>query len=122
MYKVLILDHQLVHVMQIKQALDAHGGKYQTSYLTSPNGVLAKLDFERPDALLLNPWMPRLDTAHLLPTILGTPAFEALVVIVLSDRDTNTIQNFCVEHDLHGYYSKHMDLTQIPQFLDQFFE
>lgn len=122
MHKVMILDHQLVHVMQIKQALESHTYPYAVSFLTSPNGVLAKLDYERPDALLINPWMPRLDIDALLPTILGTPVFEAMVIVVLSDRDTNTIQDFCVAHDLHGYYSKHMDLNQVPAFLDQFFE
>ena len=117
--KVLVLDHKLLDVMTVKKSLQEHG--YQITYLTSPNGVLAKLDFERPDALLVNPWMPRLDIDNLLATVLNTPVFEEMVVVVLSDRDATELQNFCLEYDLHGYYSKSRDLEKIGAFLDHFF-
>lgn len=118
--KVMILDNNLIDVMAIQKALEAHG--YGVVRLTSPNGVLAKLDYERPDVLLVNPWMPRLDVAELIGTLGQAAEFEDMVLIALGDQDAATLQAFCIEHDLHGYYSKTMDLHGLGTFLDNFFE
>lgn len=118
--KVLVIDHNLLDVMKVQDSLTRAG--YDVVRLTSPNGVLAKIDYERPDALLINPWMPRLDAESIVHMLTGAPEFEAMVIVALSDQDAATLQAFCVEHDLHGYFSKSMDLTTVGGFLDNFFE
>ena len=118
--KVLLLDDNLLEVMKIEKSLKASG--YDVARLTSPNGVLAKIDYEKPEVLLINPWMPRLDVGDLLEMLASAPEFEDLVVVALGDKDAATLQAFCIEHDLHGYYSKSMDLSKIGLFVDNFFE
>jgi len=118
--KIMILDNNLLDVMHIERTLVEHG--YVVVKLTSPNGVLAKIDYECPDALLINPWMPRLDVAELLATLSMAPEFEEMVVVAIGNQDAATLQAFCIEHDLHGYFSKTMDLNELGTFLDTFFE
>jgi len=117
--KVLILDNSLLDVIAIENVLDEAG--YDVVKLTSPNGVLAKIDYERPDALLINPWMPRLDSADIIATLASAPEFEEMVLIAIGETDAATLQAFCIEHDLHGYFSKTMDLNGLADFLDNFF-
>lgn len=117
--KVLILDNNLMDVITVEQALVESG--YQVEKLTSPNGVLAKIDYERPDVLLINPWMPRLDAIDIIQTLGGAPEFEEMVLVAIGDSDAATLQAFCIEHDLHGYFSKSMDLSGLGHFLDNFF-
>jgi len=117
--KVMLLDNSLLDVMAMQKSLQAAG--YEVVRLTSPHGVLAKIDYERPEVLLVNPWMPRLDAIELIETLAMAPEFEDMVVVAVSERDAATLQAFCIEHDLHGYFSKSMDLDGIGEFLGNFF-
>lgn len=118
--RVMLLDHSLLDVMKMEKALLERG--YDVLRMTSPNGVLAKIDYECPDVLLINPWMPRLDVAELLATLTSSEKFQDMVIVALGDKDAPTLQAFCIEHDLHGYFSKTMDIKSIGGFLDNFFE
>ena len=118
--KVLVIDSSLLDVMKIEKVL--HGRGYEVVRLTSPHGVLAKIDYENPDVLLIDPWTPRLDAPEVLATVASAPKFEDMVVVAIGNRDAATLQAFCVEHDLHGYFSKTMDLDGLGVFLDNFFE
>lgn len=118
--KVMVLDNQLMDVIAVQKSLEEAG--YVVVKLTSPNGVLAKIDYERPDVLLVNPWMPRLDVPELVATLAMAPEFQDMVVVAIGEQDAATLQAFCIEHDLHGYFSKTMDLTGVGEFLTNFFE
>jgi len=120
MIRVMVLDHKLMDVIKLKKALA--GMDFEVQPLTSPNGVLAKLDYERPDILVVNPWMPRLDIDNLIGTIIHTPVFETMVLVAWSDRTAEELQAFCLERDMHGYYSKSNPVDQLGAFLMQFFE
>ena len=65
--KVMILDDDLLDVIAHRDALCDCG--YEVTVLTSSNGVLAKIDYERPDVLLVNPWMARLNESELMQTL-----------------------------------------------------
>lgn len=118
--KVLIIDANLLDVLSAEERLVAGG--FSVSRLTSPNGALAKVEFERPDILLLDITMPRLNVQEILEGLRADPSLEEIVVVLFSDLDAPTLQAMCIDNDIHGYFSKSMDITRIAEFLEQFYE
>jgi len=117
--KVLLIDSNIMDVLRAERSLSAAG--FVVARLTTPNGALAKIEFERPDALLLDITMSRLNVQELLDGVKSDPALEDLVVVLFSDLDATTLQAMCVDHDMHGYYSKSMDIDRVGEFLQQFY-
>jgi two-component system KDP operon response regulator KdpE len=118
--KVMILDDNILDVMEAEKYLKAGG--YEVVTLSSPNGALSKIDFERPEILLLDIGMPRLNIADLLETLRGSTEYEDLVIVLFSDLDADKLQKMCIENDINGYFCKSMDVKQIASFLDNFYE
>jgi CheY-like chemotaxis protein len=118
--KVLVLDDNLLDVMEVEEHLEAGG--YTVVTLSSPNGVLSKIDYEEPEILLMDLQMPRLDIEELLETLRGAREYEDLVIVLFSDMDAEKLQNFCIDNDINGYFCKSMDVSQIAEFLDNFYE
>ncbi len=117
--KVLLIDSNIMDVLRAERSLSAAG--FLVARLTTPNGTLAKIEYERPDALLLDITMSRLNVQELLDGVKSDPSLEDLVVVLFSDLDAGTLQSMCVDHDLHGYYSKSMDIDRVGEFLQQFY-
>lgn len=95
---------------------------YTVSRLTSPHGALAKIEYERPDILLLDITMPRLNVQEILAGLRADAEMEEIVVVLFSDLDAPTLQQMCVDNDIHGYFSKSMDIKRIAEFINQFYE
>lgn len=118
--KVLLIDSNIMDVLRAERSLTGAG--FVVARLTTPNGVLAKIEYERPDALLLDITMARLNVQELLDGVKSDPSLEDLVVVLFSDLDAGTLQSMCVDHDIHGYYSKSMDIEGVGEFLQQFYD
>jgi CheY-like chemotaxis protein len=118
--KVMILDDQLVDVMEAEEHLD--DGGYEIVTLSSPNGALSKIDFEEPDILMLNIQMERLNADDLVETLRSSPDYSDLVVVIYTDMEAEELQQYCIDNDINGYFCKSMDISQIAEFLDNFFE
>lgn len=118
--KVLILDDNIMDVMEVEDGLAK--GDYEVVHLASPNGALSKIEYETPEILLLEIQMKRLNTEDLLVTLRQTPAYDEMVIVVFSDMDADDLHQFCVDNELNGYFCKSMDVSQIADFLDNFYE
>lgn len=118
--KVLILDDNILHVMRAARSLEANG--YSVVRMSSPNGALAKIEFERPEVLLLELKMSRLHVDGLLDKLRQNPDLEDLIVVLFSDLEADVLQQYCIDHDIHGYYCKSMDIDAVGDFLDNFYE
>lgn len=118
--KVMVLDENLMDVMKAEKHLRAGG--YDVVTLTTPNGALSKIDYERPEVLLLDYEMPRLNVHDLLETLRANEDYEDLVIVLYSDMDAEKLQKICIDNDINGYFCKSMDITQIADFLNQFYE
>ncbi len=118
--KVMILDGNILDVMEAENYLKKGG--YEVVTLTSPNGALSKIDYERPEILLFDIEMDRLNVNDLLDTLRSSPDYEELVVVLFSDMDAERLQKLCIENDINGYFCKSMDVSQIAEFLDNFYE
>lgn len=118
--KVLILDDNVLHVMRAARSLEARG--YTVVRMSSPNGALAKVEFERPEVLLLELKMSRLHVDDLLEKVRGNRDLDDLIIVLFSDLEADVLQQYCIDHDIHGYYCKSMDLDAVGEFLDNFYE
>ena len=119
-HKVMIIDDNLIDVMEAEKHLKEGG--YEVVRLSSPNGALSKIDYEEPEILLLDVEMERLNADELIETLRRSPEHEELVVVVYSDREADDLQQYCVENDINGYFCKSMDVSQIDDFIDNFFD
>jgi PleD family two-component response regulator len=118
--KVLIIDDNILDVMEAEKYLREAG--YDVAKLASPNGCVAKIDYEKPEILLIDISMSRLNAQELFSTVQNSPEHEDLIIVLFSDLDAETLRGICVEHDFHGYFCKSMGLHQIGKFLDNFYE
>ncbi len=117
--KVLILDENIMDVMEVEEYLQEGG--YEVVHLASPNGAISKIEYEDPEILLIDVEMKRLNTEDLLAS-LEDSRYEDMVVVAFSDMDADDLHEFCVEKELNGYFCKSMDVTQIAEFLNNFYE
>ncbi len=118
--KVLILDDNILDVMEVEKYLEQGG--YGVVHLASPNGALSKIEFEKPEILLLDIEMKRLNVDDLLSTLRESPDYDELVVVAFSDMDADDLQQFCIDNEINGYFCKSMDIQQIADFLDRFYD
>ncbi|RAL25196.1 hypothetical protein DL240_03015 [Lujinxingia litoralis] len=118
--KVMILDDNILDVMEVEQNLQ--GGGYQVVHLATPNGALSKIEYERPEILLVDVAMKRLNIDDLLGSLQASPDYDEMVIVAYSDMDADKLQQFCVDNEMNGYFCKSMDVTQIGGFLDKFYE
>lgn len=118
--KVMIVDENVLDVMKAEAPL--RRGGYEVVKMSTPNGVLAKLDYERPEILLLDVTMARLNVAGLMEEIRQSSEHADLIIVLLSELDAEVLQQWCREYDIHGYYCKSMDVSKIPEFLNNFYE
>ena len=118
--KVLIIDNNILDVMEAEKYLAESG--YEVSKLASPSGCIAKLDYDRPDILLIDISMPHLNAQELFDSVRHNREHEDLIVVLFSDLEAETLQSICIEHDFHGYFSKSIGLDQISAFLDNFYD
>jgi CheY-like chemotaxis protein len=106
-------------VLKVEKHLIRDG--FTVSKLTGANGALARIEYERPDVVLLDITMPRLNVQDVLDALRSDEELEDVVVVLFSNLDGPTLQAMCQENNIHGYFSKSMDMTRIGQFIDQFF-
>lgn len=118
--KVMILDDNILDVMKVEEYLEEGG--YEVVKLSSPNGVISKIEYEDPEILLLDLQMERLSLEELLDDLRGSADFQDLVIVLFSDMKAEKLQQYCVNNDINGYFCKSMDVSQIASFLDKFYE
>ena len=118
--KVLILDEKILDVMEVEEYLKKGG--YEVVHLASPNGALSKIEFEEPEILLIDVAMRRLNVDDLLHSLRELPSYEEMVIVAFSDLGADELQEFCIQNEINGYFCKSMDVEQIADFLDRFYE
>ena len=78
--KVMLLDDNIMDVMEAEDYL--REGGYDVVTLSSPNGALSKIEYERPEILLLDLHMPRLNTQDLIDTLRASEEYEDMVIVL----------------------------------------
>jgi CheY-like chemotaxis protein len=117
--KIMLVDDNIISMMVTADILSAHG--YAVVQTTSPNGCVAKLDYESPDVLLVDVTMPRLAFDDLVRNIQSAKEHANLIVVLFSSGDPQKLEQMCMDKDIHGYFCKEMDVTRLPEYVDYFF-
>ncbi len=117
-HKVLIVDEDVISVIAAEEAL--RGDAYETAHLTTPAGFWAKLDYEKPDLLLIDVYMRLFNSTSILEQLRSEEAYEDVAIVIFSDRSAEELQEVCVEKDINGYFCKTQEITQLPEFLKNF--
>ncbi len=118
-HKVLIVDEDVLLVLEAERALR---DGYDVVHLTSPSGFWAKVDYEKPDVLLVDITMRMLDTGDVLDRLRTEEAYEDLAIVLFSNKDAEELQQLCVDNDINGYFCKSQEIAQLPEFLENFLE
>ena len=117
--KIMLVDDNIISMMVTADVLSSHG--YTVVQTTSPNGCVAKLDYESPDILLVDIKMPRLAFDDLIRSIQSSNDHAALIVVLFSSGDPREMEQICLDKDIHGYFCKEMDTSRLPEYIDYFF-
>ena len=117
--KIMLVDDNIISTMVTVDVLRQHG--YDVVQTTSPNGCIAKVDYEEPDVLLVDIDMPRLAFDDIVRSIQTDSTHSELMFVLFSNRPPRELDTLCNSKDLHGYFSKKMDVTRLPEYLGYFF-
>ncbi|MFA5623852.1 MAG: hypothetical protein WC966_02185 [Bradymonadales bacterium] len=118
MLKIMLFDHEVMDVIEAEIALSKHG--FSTIKLTGSYAILPKIDFEKPDILLFNPDIPNFNADAFLESLRLEPKLENLVIVAIAYGEEKRIEEFCLKHDLHGYFLKNNGFVDLGEFLSQF--
>lgn len=120
MPKAMILDSELTDVIALENKLVSAG--YDVCTLTGPYGVLAKIDYEKPDILLFNPNMVSLDADALLLTISASNHRKRMVIVLIGTGDAKALEEYCRSMKLHGFFLKGNGFIGIVDYLQHFYD
>lgn len=103
-YKILVVDDEKAIVDVIRTNLEYEGYDVVTAY----DGLeaLEKVDQEKPDLVILDIMMPKLDGYEVLQALRGQPETQDIPVIVLTAYPSDIGAMAAFRHDVDSYLSK----------------
>lgn len=118
--RVMIYDSVLADVLSLEAACLA--GDCAVVKAISGVGIWDRLRFFSPDVLLFEPFSGDFDVDDFFEHLSEYSEFESLMTVVCSGRGAEDLHHFCMVHDLHGYFMKDLDSSELVPFLRCFFE
>ncbi len=117
-HKVMILDDDFMSLLLTEDVLLK--ADFSVVRMSAPHGCLAKLDYEKPDVLLVDITMKHLAVDDLLDSIQDSLEYNDLVIVLYSDMKAQALEKICHAKDINGYFCKSMEVQKLPDFLKQF--
>ena len=117
--KVMLIDDNIISLMVTAEVLTTHG--YTVSKTASAKGCIAKLEYEAPDVVLVDPTMPLLAMDQLLDAIRSEDIDKDVSVVLFSDKPPKELVSMCQLKNMNGYFSKSIEVTRLPEYIDVFF-
>lgn len=114
-HKVMIIDGNVLDVLAAERSLRTAG--FTVCHLTAAAGAAARLEYEEPDVLFLDPTMPRLAVAELLKVLEAAPFADTTLIMLFMKGDKATLEAKVEEHGAHGYYGKTEPIAELGPFL-----
>ncbi|MBE9005011.1 response regulator [Fortiea sp. LEGE XX443] len=87
---IIVCDDCAVNCFLIQTMLEIEG--YQVDTATSGNAVLAKIEFERPDLLLLDVTMPDIDGYEVVRRIQQNKTLQSLPILMITGHEEEFIE------------------------------
>ena len=117
--KVMLIDDNIISLMVTAEVLTTHG--YTVAKTASAKGCVAKLEYELPDLVLVDPSMPQLGIDRLLDAINADDINKEIAIVLFSDRPVSELKDTCKSKNMNGYFSKSIEVTRLPEYIDVFF-
>ena len=117
--KVMLIDDNIISLMVTAEVLSTHG--YTVSKTASAQGCIAKIEYEEPDVVLIDPAMPRLPMDRLLDTIRNGDMEKDVSVVLFSDQPAKALIEASQAKNMNGYFSKSIEVTRLPEYMENFF-
>ena len=117
--KVMLIEDNIISLMVTAEVLTTHG--YTVSKTASAKGCIAKLEYEAPDVVLVDPTMPLLAMDQLLDAIRSEDIDKDVSVVLFSDKPPKELVSMCQLKNMNGYFSKSIEVTRLPEYIDVFF-
>ena len=100
--KVMLIDDNIISLMVTAEVLTTHG--YTVSKTASAKGCVAKLEYELPDVILVDPSMPQLGIDRLLEAINADDLEKDIAIVLFSDRPIEELKEACKSKNMNGYF------------------
>ena len=117
--KVMLIDDNIISLMVTAEVLSTHG--YTVAKTASAQGCIAKIEYEEPDVVLIDPAMPRLPMDRLLDTIRNGDMEKDVSVVLFSDQPAKMLIETSQAKNMNGYFSKSIEVTRLPEYMENFF-
>ena len=117
--KVMLIDDNIISLMVTAEVLTTHG--YTVAKTATAKGCIAKLEYEAPDVVLVDPNMPQLAMDQLLAAVRDEEIEKEVSVVLFSDQTPTTLTSLCKSKNINGYFSKSIEVTRLPEYIDVFF-
>ena len=117
--KVMLIDDNIISLMVTAEVLSTHG--YTVAKTASAQGCIAKIEYEEPDVVLVDPAMPRLPMDRLLETIRNGDMEKDVSVVLFSDQPAKVLIETSQAKNMNGYFSKSIEVTRLPEYMENFF-
>ena len=114
-HKVMIIDNNVLDVIAAERSLKEAG--FDVCRLTTPHGAAARVEYEEPDILLVDPSMPRLAVQEVLGTLQREPMLESTLALLFTKGDAAALRERCGVDGYHGFYAKSEPIAAIGAFL-----
>lgn len=119
--KILLIDDSSVNNLLLQNILEDEGFEVQTAF--SGREGLEKIDFDKPDLVVLDIMMPRMDGFEVLKKIISNPETKKIPVIMLTAKKDSKDEELAREIGAVDYMTKPVDikntLQRIRKFLSQ---
>ena len=114
--KVMLIDDNIISLMVTAEVLSTHG--YTVTKTATAQGCIAKVEYEQPDVVLIDPSMPRLAIDTLLETI-REGDIEKMCRWYCSRISLRKVgRDYSGKND--GYFSKSIEVTRLPEYMENF--
>ena len=117
--KVMLIDDNIISLMVTAEVLSTHG--YTVTKTATAQGCIAKVEYEQPDVVLIDPSMPRLAIDTLLETIREGDMEKNVSVVLFSDQPAKELVATTQAKKMNGYFSKSIEVTRLPEYMENFF-
>lgn len=115
--RILVADDSASDVFLVRRALEQQGILHDLRVASDGEEALLLLNqtekgalLNRPQLILLDLNLPKVDGSHILSYIRRTPAFDATIVIVCTTSDSPRDRDLARELGANAYFQKPADL------------
>lgn len=116
--KILLIDDSSVNNLLLQNIFEDEGYDVQTAF--SGREGLEKIDIDKPDLVVLDIMMPRMDGFEVLKQIISNPGTKNIPVIMLTAKKDSSDEELARKIGAVDYMTKPVDIENTLQRIRKF--